>query len=256
MNQEQRAHSFHKLHIKGNPVVLYNIWDAGSATAVAQTGAKAIASGSHGVANANGFEDGENIPLELAIENARRIVSTTNLPVTMDIETGYGISPQEIYTSVQRVISTGIVGINIEDQDLAASQLRPLDEQIERIKAVRRAADDLSMPLFINARSDVFKNAEPSSHNEELLAKAIERAMAFKEAGAHGFFLPGITNLDLIKKLCDESALPVNIIWLNGMPSTRLLAEAGAARISYGPGPYLEMIEWLKAKALKAHSLG
>jgi 2-methylisocitrate lyase-like PEP mutase family enzyme len=254
-DQIQRAQSFHRLHKKGEPVVLYNAWDAGSAAAVAESGAKAIASGSHGVANANGYEDGEKIPLELALANARRIVATTELPVTMDIETGYGATPDEVYTTTQQVIDAGIVGVNIEDQDFVTSDLRPFDEQSERIKAIRRAADEASVPLFINARSDIFKNADPSTHDEALLEKALQRASAFKDAGADGFFVPGITDMHLIKKLCEQSPLPVNIIWLSGMPSGQRLADAGVSRISYGPGPYLEMIEWLKDKAAKAHAL-
>ena len=161
--QQELAQTFHDLHIKGSPVILFNIWDPGSAQAVASQGARAIATGSHGVANAFGYEDGELIPLEVALPNAGRVVNSTNLPVTMDIETGYGATADDVEQTVLQVIKTGVVGINIEDQLLGQADLRSTDEQSERIAAVRRAAITVGVDLFINARTDLFKNADPST---------------------------------------------------------------------------------------------
>lgn len=255
INQQQQAQSFRELHIKGDPVVLYNIWDAGSAQAVASIGAKAIASGSHGVANAFGYEDGQNIPLELALDNTRRIVASVSLPVTMDIEAGYGQTTAELRDVIRKVILSGAVGINLEDQLLGGEDLRPLTEQAERIKAIRQIADETNIPLFINARTDLFKNADPASHSQALLDEALARAKVFAAAGADGFFIPGLMDLELIRLLCQKSPLPVNIILLNDSLSGQQLAEAGVSRISYGPIPYLQMIEWLKDKAAKAVAL-
>ncbi len=249
MTQQELAQQFKEFHVSGSPIILYNIWDAGSAQAVASCGAKAIASGSHGVANAFGYEDGEKLPLEDALANAVRIVGSVELPVTMDIETGYGATPEDVYNAASRVIATGVVGVNVEDQKLGTTELRELDEQVERLKAVRRAADDANIPLFINARTDLFKNAEEADHNEAMVEAALTRAQAFADAGADGFFVPGLRNPMLIKKLCDASPLPVNIISLPGMVGNVELAQAGVARISYGPVPYLQMIDWLKEKA-------
>ncbi len=251
-DQNQLAQTFADLHIKGDPIVLYNIWDAGSAQAVASVGAQAIASGSHGVANAFGYDDGEALPFAMALENARRIVAITDLPVTMDIESGYGETADDVRQVVAQVIQTGVIGINIEDQLLGTEGLRPLTEQAERIRAVRQAADETSMPLFINARTDLFKNAAPTDHDEALLETALERARAFADAGANGFFLPMLTNIDLIRKLCEQSPLPVNIILTDDTITSQELADAGVSRISYGPIPYLQMIEWLKDNARKA----
>lgn len=247
--QQEHATIFTNLHVKGTPVILYNVWDAGSASAVSSQGAAAIALGSHGVANAHGYEDGEHIPLELVFENAKRTVDAVDVPVTLDFETGYGTSPAEVKASIAKVIETGIIGVNIEDQIAGDDRLYTLEEQSARLQAVRAAADEADVDLFINARTDLFKNTPVEQHNDALLDEALEKAQAFKEAGADGFFVPLLQDLSLIKRLCDESPLPVNIIWLDGMAYPSEIAAAGASRISYGPGPYLKMIEWLKVQA-------
>lgn len=249
--QQKRAQTFAALHVKGDPLILYNIWDAGSAQAVASVGAKAIASGSHGVANANGYDDGEQLPLETVLEEARGIVGHTELPVSIDIESGYGATPEEVKATAVKVIATGVVGVNIEDQLIDQKELRPVEEQVERLKAVRAATDEAGIPLWINARSDIFKNTDPQEH-AEVLDEALARAEAYAEAGANSFFVPGLGDIELIKQLVERSPLPVNIIRLAGVPPTSELAAAGVARVSYGPVPYLEMIEWLKQKATVA----
>jgi 2-methylisocitrate lyase-like PEP mutase family enzyme len=252
-SREEKATLFHSLHVKGNPLVLYNIWDPGSAQAIASLGVKAIATGSHGVANSYGYEDGEQIPFELAVANAERVVSVVgDLPVTMDIETGYASTIDELKQSVKRVIATGIVGINLEDTILETNELRTIEDQVERISAVRAVADEAGLNLFINARTDLFKITPPEQHDTALVDQALERAEAYKQAGANGFFPVIIMDIEIIKQLCDQSPLPVNLIYLpsKGIPEPKDLAEAGASRISYGPGPYLAMIEWLKATAL------
>jgi 2-methylisocitrate lyase-like PEP mutase family enzyme len=234
-------------------VILFNTWEPGSAQAVASLGAQAIALGSHGVANAHGYEDGEQIPLSLVRDNAKRVVDSVDLPVTLDFETGYGSTPDEIKASIKTVLETGIIGVNIEDQVFGdETKLKPIDEQIARLRAVREAADEFGVELFINSRSDLFKNTPPEQHDDALLDQALERAQAYADAGADGFFLPGIMDLELIKKLCEQSPLPVNIIALPGAPANSELAHAGVSRISYGPVPYLNMIEWLKGEAHKS----
>lgn len=251
-NQQELARAFHALHVKSSPVILFNIWDPGSAQAVASQGAKAIATGSHGVANAFGYEDGEKIPLDLALENAARVVKSTDLPVTMDIETGYGVTADEVEQNALKVIQTGIVGMNLEDQNFTTNELRATDEQVDRIAAIRRAAVTSGVDIFINARTDLFKNTDVSTHNDDLVDQALERAQAYADAGASGFFVPLLQDINLISRLCKESPLPVNIIMLPGMVSSAELATAGVSRISYGPFPYLDMIEWLKKQASAA----
>jgi len=246
---------FSSLHQKGNPVILFNIWDAGTAKIAENSGAKVIALGSHAVAEAYGYEDGENIPLDLALENATRIVSSTELPVTLDFEAGYGSTPSEVRESVTRALQTGIIGVNIEDKKSGGDGLYTIDEQVERIKAVREAAQDFGVDLFINARTDLFKEADPADHNDKLVNMALKRAAAFANAGADGFFAPVIIRKEHMKRICDESPLPVNIIWLPGMgmPDVDEVNKLNVSRISYGPGPWLQMKEWLAEKASSAY---
>jgi len=255
-SQQEKAAEFAALHIKNDPVILFNVWDAGTAKTVAGEGAKAIALGSHGVAEALGYEDGEHLPLELVLENARRVVKAVDVPVTLDFETGYGDSPDDVKTSVMKALEAGIVGINIEDKIPGKEGLYSIDEQVERLQAARAAADEFGVDLFINARTDLFKSTEPAEHNDALVDAALERAKAFADAGTNGFFAPIVLQKEHMQRLANESPLPVNIIWLPGMdmPSPKEIASLNVSRISYGPGPWLEMNQWLKEKASLAFS--
>jgi 2-methylisocitrate lyase-like PEP mutase family enzyme len=249
--QADRATLFAQLHSKGDPLMLFNIWDAGSARALQDAGAKAVATGSWSVAAAHGYPDGEKIPLNLVLSNAQRICDAINLPVTIDFEGGYGRTPEELKEPVQQLISTGAVGINFEDQIIGGSGLYSIEDQSERIRAIRKAAEEVSIPLFINARTDIFLKAERSNHSKDHVKEAIRRAEAYASAGASGFFAPGLRNREFISKLCDRSPLPVNILQFPDMDSPKTLAELGVARISYGPFPYRQMIDWIKDAAGK-----
>lgn len=249
ISQADKARRFAALHVKGEPLILYNIWDAGSAAAVEQAGAQAIATGSWSVAAAYGYADGEKLPLDLAVTNLRRIVAAVDLPVTLDFEGGYAREADALEENVARVIEAGAVGINFEDQIVGGEGLHSIDEQARRIEAIRRAAGVKSIPLFINARTDVFLKAAPQTHNDDHLAEAVARAGAYATAGANGFFAPGVRDIRLIARLCDSVPLPVNILMYPDCPPPDELAEAGVARISYGPFPYRQMIESLKQEA-------
>ncbi|RYF29247.1 MAG: isocitrate lyase/phosphoenolpyruvate mutase family protein [Chloroflexi bacterium] len=255
--QQEKASIFAALHQKHSPVILFNTWDPGSTQVVAGKGAKAIALGSHGVAEAFGYEDGENIPLELVLENAHRTVAVTDLPVTLDFETGYGETPSDVAASITKALETGVVGVNIEDKISGGDSLYSIEDQVERLRAARQAANEFGVDLVINARSDLFKDTDPDLHDDALLDQALERARAYAEAGATSFFLPLMKDAALIKRLCDESPLPVNIIFIDGMgiPTPEQLASFGASRISYGPGPWLQMKEWLGDKATAAFEI-
>ncbi|MER9747786.1 isocitrate lyase/phosphoenolpyruvate mutase family protein [Mesorhizobium sp. M0140] len=252
--QIERARTFHSLHVKGNPIVLYNVWDPGSAKIVEKAGAKAIATGSWPVAAAFGYADGEKIPLELALDNIKRIVTAVDLPVTMDLEGGYGVDPEIVARTVTLALWAGAVGFNFEDQVVGGSGLHDIAVQVKRIEAAAAAVKASGIPAFINARTDIFLKAKPDAHDDALLDQAIERAQAFEKAGAHGFFAPGLGDEDLIETLCKAIALPVNIIALAHVPPRQRLAELGVARISHGPVPYRQMAEWLEAKARQAIS--
>ena len=239
-DQIVKARNFKSLHIKNNPLILYNIWDAGTAEIVADAGAKAIATGSWAVAKANGKSDGEKLPIETAMNNLKLIVDVVDLPVSIDIEGGYGSNPQQVADTVVRAIASGAVGINLEDQIIGANALYEIDNQVARLAAVRKAIDTTKIPAFINARTDIFLQASPDAQTDLLLNKAIERAKAYHQAGADGFFVPGLIDKAAIKTLCEISPLPINIMVIPNCPSRTSLAELGVARISYGPSPYQE----------------
>jgi 2-methylisocitrate lyase-like PEP mutase family enzyme len=252
MTQNERAEIFNKLHIKGEPLIIFNIWDAGSAKALQEAGAKAIATGSWSVADANGFSDGQDLPLELALENARRITAAIDLPVSIDFEGGYSEELSALKENISSVIAAGAVGINFEDQIVGGEGLYSIEEQSARIKAVREAADEANIPLFINARTDVFLKNLPAQETDALVEEAASRAKAYAAAGASGFFAPGMRDPELIGKMCELSPLPVNIMVMGDTPSSKKMAELGVARISYGPGPYRQAMEFLMESAKKA----
>ena len=254
VKQREKADAFRRLHIKGAPLILFNIWDAGSARTVEQAGAKAIATGSWAVAAANGFKDGEQVPLEMALNNLERIVATVGLPITLDFEGGYTTDLSELKENIKKVIAAGAVGINFEDQIVGGDGLYAIEDQSARIRAVREASEEVSIPLFINARTDVFLKSYPREHDEIDLEEGVQRARAYAEAGASGLFAPGLRDQDLIKELCERSPIPVNIMVLPDTPPPKVLAQQGVARISYGAGPYRQITEALKEAAQKAFS--
>ncbi|MEP5195254.1 MAG: isocitrate lyase/phosphoenolpyruvate mutase family protein [Roseobacter sp.] len=256
MSQQQKAEQFHNLHVKGDPVILYNIWDAGSAKAVSDSGAKAIATGSAPVAMAQGFGDGEKIPFDFVLGNIERIVSSVSLPVSLDFEGAYSVEPDVVGTHFTRAIATGVVGFNFEDQIVGGDGLHSISDQAKRLMAARKACDSASVRAFINARTDLFlkakMNGEP--HTQEMLDEAVLRATAFADAGANGFFAPGLLDLDMIAALCERVSLPVNIIALPGAPENSQLPNVGVPRISYGPVPYKKMLQWMENEARVALS--
>jgi len=238
MNQSEKARAFAALHVPGAPVVLFNAWDAGSARAVAEAGAKALATGSWSVAAAYGFDDGEGLPLDLAVANAARIVAATDLPVTLDFEGGYAVEPERLAANFGIVLAAGVVGCNFEDRVVGGEGLHPIGFQAARVEALRRSAERARIPAFINARTDIFLASKAETHDRAAADHALERARAYADAGASGFFAPGLADESLIARICEASPLPVNAMMFPGMPGRKRLAELGVARISYGPGPY------------------
>lgn len=250
-DQITKALTFAALHKKGEPVILYNIWDAGSAGAVRDAGAQAIATGSAPVAMAQGFSDGQNIPMQAALDNARRIVESVDLPVTLDFEGAYAADAQGISANVRLALESGVVGFNFEDQIIGSNELYDIETQAARVSAMREGCDAAGVPAFINARTDIFLKAQPETHDDAMLEEAMVRAQAYSDAGASGFFAPGLRDQAMIARLVESIDLPLNIIALPGTPDTATLAGLGVARISYGPVPYRKMLAWLQDEARK-----
>ncbi len=252
MTQAERARHFADLHQPGTPLVLYNIWDAGGAKAVAEAGAKAVATGSWSVAAAQGYGDGEKIPLDFVLQIIERIAATVEVPVTLDFEGGYAEAKEDLAANITRVIETGAVGINFEDQVVGGSGLHPLETQAARIAAIRQAAEAAGVPLFINARTDLFLKERDQDKHADLVAEAKARAAAYAEAGASGFFVPALAKPELIGDICAATDLPVNIMMKDGVPSIAELGSHGVARVSFGPGPYFTAMKDLADRYHKA----
>jgi 2-methylisocitrate lyase-like PEP mutase family enzyme len=238
---------FAALHVPGNPVVLYNIWDAGSAQAVARAGAKALATGSHPVGDASGFGDGQKVPLDFVFDNARRIMAAADLPLTVDFEGAYAVDPEEAGANVARLAETGAVGCNFEDQVVGGEGVHPLDLQVRRISAIRRAVGDA---FFINARTDLFLKVK--EQDDALVDQVIERGKAFADAGASGFFVPRLADPRQVERIVREVPLPLNLIAFPGAPSKDEWASAGVARISHGPFPHRALMAKLEEMAREA----
>ena len=249
MSEGMKPKAFQSLHVRGHPLVLFNVWDVGSAKAVEQAGARAVATGSWSVAAALGFADGEKVPIARVLDNARRIVEATELPVSLDVESGYGASPDDVAKTIAEVASTGVIGCNLEDSFPTDGTMRPLAMQAARIAAARRAADATCPGFFINARTDIFfQDSRPADYGA-MADEVILRAGRYAAAGADGIFVPGLTDQALIARICEAIVLPVNVMVGEGSPTTRQLAEAGVSRISHGPGPYLAAMRSLHEAA-------
>ena len=241
--------TFAALHVPGDPVILYNIWDVGSALAVVAAGAKALATGSHPVADANGWQDGQKVPIEFVFANAARIVEAIEIPLTVDFESAYSADPDQGGANVARLKTTGAVGCNFEDQVIGGEGLHPLDLQVKRIAAIRQA---VGSDFYINARTDLFLKNQ--SYDEALIDQVVERGKAFADAGASGFFVPRLAEPKQIERVVREVPLPLNVIAFPGAPEKKVWAEAGVARISHGPFPHRALMAKLKEMATAAIS--
>jgi 2-methylisocitrate lyase-like PEP mutase family enzyme len=238
-----KTEAFAAMHVPGNPLVLYNIWDAGSAVAVAKAGAKAIATGSWGVAGAHGIGDGEKLPLDTAITTLKEIVAVTDLPVSIDLEAGYGADPAGVGASVKRAVDAGAVGINLEDKDPVTRTLFSTADASARIKAAAATG------MFVNARADLFILTPPAEHDAAKVDELVERAKAYADAGARSLFAPFLLDAALIERLCKASPIPVNILTGPNCPDHKTLASLGVARISHGHGPWAAAMDWLEGEA-------
>ena len=235
--QQQYAETFHGLHRKGEPLVLFNAWDVATAKAIAKS-SSAIATSSGAVAAALGYADGETVPLDIVEGLVSRMSAAVSVPVSIDLEAGYGETPEAAAESATRILKAGAVGINIEDGLSAGKrQLVSPEAHAAKIKAVRDAAQKLGIHLFINARTDPFllKFGSP----DQCLNEAARRAKVYADAGADGIFVPGLTDLALIEKFVQLTPLPVNIMVMQAVPEIADLARVGVRRVSLGPWPMM-----------------
>ncbi len=230
--QRKKAEDLLALHHADGILALCNTSDVGAARVVVEAGFPAVGTSSAGVAWMLGYPDGEIIPRADMLDAVRRIAEAVNVPVTADMEAGYGHAPETVAETVRLTIEAGAVGINIEDSDAQAKGHPLLDFELslDRIRAACAAAESSGMPMVINARTDGFFGGG----NDDAFAETVRRGNAYLEAGAGCVFVPFVRDAGIIGKLCPEIAGPVNI--LAGAPSPTLpeLHELGVKRVSIG----------------------
>ena len=233
--QRERAARFRALHRGPGVLLLCNVWDAASARIVEEAGFPAVATTSAGVAWSLGFADGEHAPFEDVVAAVRRIVAAVGVPVSADIEAGFGETPREAAMSCLDVLEAGAVGVNLEDGTTAKDRLVPIPLQCEKIRAAKEAAAGAGKDLVVNARTDVFLDeiGDPRTRFEE----AVRRSNAFRAAGADCLFVPGVADEATIGRLVEAIDGPVNILAGLESPPVATLSRLRVARVSLGSGP-------------------
>jgi len=253
--QTTKASAFRAMHSAKEILLLPNVWDVASARIIEETGFGAIATTSAGIAFSLGYPDGQKISREEMLAAVTRIVRSVKVPVTADIEAGYGNTPEDAARTAQGVIDAGVVGLNLEDA--AGDPATPLVElplQLEKIRAVREVAARLKVPLVLNARTDVYllQVGDPAKRYDE----AVRRLRAFRDAGADCVFLPGVRDAATIGRLISDLRCPLNILAGPGSPSVPELSKLGVARVSLGSGPMRATLGLLRRLAEELKKIG
>ena len=248
--QQAKAKIFRDLHHNGKLLVLPNIWEPLGAALIENLGFPAIATASASIAFTNGYDDGENISFNDLIKLLEKITAAVDIPVTADIESGYANTETELSKNIERLIQSGIVGINIEDYNKKEDTFFDVERQCERIRLIRNISADNGVPLFINARTDVYSKAQHLTDKEKF-EEAVKRGRAYMQAGSDCFFPLAIKNREDIQQLITELHCPVNIIAVPGLPDLQTLQDLGVARVSLGPSLLKIAIRAMKEMALK-----
>jgi 2-methylisocitrate lyase-like PEP mutase family enzyme len=226
----RKAEVLRRLHSEGPMLVLPNAWDAGSARIFLDAGFTALATTSAGIAFSLGYPDGERISRDEMLAAVSRITRRVSVPITADMEAGYGRTPDAVAETVRRVIEAGAVGMNLEDR-IEAEPLLELSLAVARVRAARGAADEAGMPFALNARTDAF------SPNMGGLAEAIRRGKAFHEAGATSVFVPFVGDRGTIEQLVQQISAPLNVLGAPNAPTLKDLASLGVRRVTFGSAP-------------------
>jgi 2-methylisocitrate lyase-like PEP mutase family enzyme len=252
MTSPSVASRFRQLHDRSRILVLTNAWDVATARLVEKAGFPAVATSSAAVAWALGYADGERIPRDEMLEAVQRIVRAVRVPVTADVEAGYGPTPADAVQTAQAVVAAGAVGMNFEDSKRSEpGTLFDVSVQVERIRAIKQAVGD---NIVLNARTDVF--LESIGPPPERLDHAVRRANAYREAGADCLFVPGVRDPQTIRKLVERINGPLNILTGPGAPSIPELASLGVARVSFGSGLARVMLTRLRDDLAEITSQG
>jgi 2-methylisocitrate lyase-like PEP mutase family enzyme len=233
--QAEKAEKFRKLHHGPQMLLLPNAWDVASARILEECGHPAIATSSAAVAYSLGYADGQRISQGEMLEVAGRIARAANIPVTADLEAGYGTTPKDMADTVKAAIAAGIIGMNLEDvTGDDESSLVALPLQLEKIRAIREAASSAGVPFVLNARTDIY--LMPVGPEATRFDRTVERLRAYREAGADCLFAPGVYDLETIQKLVKAIEAPLNILANPACPPISEMEKAGVARVSAGSG--------------------
>ncbi len=233
--QAEKAEKFRKLHHGPRMLLLPNAWDVASARILEECGHPAIATSSAAVAYSLGYADGQRISRDEMLEVAGRIGRATNIPVTADLEAGYGTTAKDMAETVKAAIAEGIIGMNLEDvTGDDESSLVDLPLQVEKIRAIREAASSAGVPFVLNARTDIY--LMPIGPEATRFERTVERLRAYREAGADCLFAPGVYDLETIEKLVKAVEAPLNILANPACPGIVQMEKAGGARVSAGSG--------------------
>lgn len=245
MTAGDQARAFARLHQGTAPLVLPNAWDAMSARVFEAAGFAAVGTTSAGMAFQLGHADGEHMPVDELLASLSRIVRTVRVPVSADLEAGYGSSAARVAELVRRVVDVGVAGINLEDS--RSGGLLTLGDQVERLAACRTAAERAGVPLYLNARTDVYWHRVGSPDTR--LAEALRRGAAYLGAGADGVFVPGVTDEATMRALAAGFSGPLNVLATPRTPDVAQLAVLGVARVSTGSGPVRSVMGLLRRLA-------
>lgn len=253
--QKNKAKKLHSLHHSGKMLILPNIWDTLGAAMLENNGYQAIATASGAIAFTNGYDDGENIPLEDLLSLLKKIVNSVSVPVTADIENAYADDDADLEKNIRLFLETGIAGINIEETNSKTNSLYSVQTQSDRIRRIRDVSNEYDVPLFINARTDVLLHGVIYSSSEEKLDEIIRRGLAYKEAGADCFYPITLRQQSEIEKLIAQVKMPVNILTIPGVPDLKTMSKMGVTRVSLGPGFLKTAIKAMKDLSLQLQNL-
>lgn len=233
--QARKAERLRTLHGGPRILVLPNAWDVASARVVEELGFLAMATTSAGIAASLGYPDGQNISRDEMLGVVARIANALQVPVTADMEAGYGVTPEDLTGTVKALIAAGAVGMNLEDVTGSdQSSHVPLHLQVEKIRAIRKTAASLGVQLVLNARTDIY--LMPIGTAETRFDRTVERLRAYREAGADCLFVPGLNDAETIAKLVKAVNGPLNVLATSGAPTVPELEKMGVARVSTGSG--------------------
>lgn len=254
-SQKEKAIEFRKMHSSGRILVLPNAWDVPSARIYEECGFQAVATSSGGVSVSLGYPDGQKIPLDEMLSAVSRIARAISVPLSADMEAGFAKTEQEIEVMTGGLIATGAIGLNIEDETrVKEAPLIDLETQLGKIKAIKRTAESLDVPLVINARTDAYRFAQGDEKSK--IEEVIRRGNAYKDAGADCVFAFGVLDPKAISEIVKRVNAPVNIRAGRGSPSIQELQDLGVARASIATGPICSTLGLLKRIAIELRDKG